>query len=121
MVFKLRKIQNPMSLPNLPQESENSGQEVPPTPFRCFVGATISSGMGFALYKLMISIATTFALKPIHSDNPMAVNIGSAVRTLVVGIVALGMGIFGLVATGLFALGIQLVIQGFIKKESSSN
>jgi hypothetical protein len=109
-----------MSLPNLPQQSENSGQ-VPPTPLRCFLGATISSGMGFALYKLMISIATTFALKPIHSHNPMVLNIGSAVRTLVVGIVALGMGIFGLVATGLFALGIQLLIQGFTNKESSSN
>ena len=57
----------------------------------------------------MIAIATTFATKPIHSDNQLVVNIGSAVRTLVVGVVALGTGIFGLVAVGLLALAVQLL------------
>ena len=59
--------------------------------------------------------------KPIHSDNPMVVNISSAVRTLVVGVVALGMGIFGLVAIGLFALMVQLLIQGSKKGQSTGN
>jgi hypothetical protein len=67
----------------------------------------------------MISIATTFAAKPIHSDNPMVVNIGSAVRTLVVGVVALGTGIFGIVAIGLLALAIQLVVQQLTKPKNS--
>ncbi len=71
------------------------------------------------MYLLMISIATTFASKPIHSDNPIALNIGSAVRTLVVGVVALGTGIFGIVAVGLFALAIQLLVQQFTKPKSS--
>jgi hypothetical protein len=102
------------------KETENQIQ-VPPTPLRCLTGAMISGGMGYAVYNLMISIATTFATKPIHSNNPMVVNIGSAVRTLVVGVVALGTGIFGLVAVGLFALMVQLLIQGLTKKESSSN
>jgi hypothetical protein len=60
----------------------------------------------------MIAIATTFASKPIHSDNQIVINIASAVRTLVVGVVALGMGIFSIVTIGLLALAIQLLIQG---------
>lgn len=84
----------------------------PPTPLRCITGATISGGLAFAMYSLMIAIATTFASKPIHSDNQIVINIASAVRTLVVGVVALGMGIFSIVAIGLLALAVQLLIQG---------
>jgi hypothetical protein len=47
------------------------------------------------------------------------INIASAVRTLVVGIVALGAGIFGLVALGLFALSIQLLIQKLTTSKSN--
>jgi hypothetical protein len=93
--------------------------QVPPTPLRCIIGAIFSGGLGYAMYSLMISIATTFASKPIHSDNPIALNIGSAVRTLVVGVVALGTGIFGIVAVGLFALAIQLLVQQFTKPKNS--
>ena len=84
----------------------------PPTPLKCITGATISGGLAFAMYSLMIAIATTFASKPIHSDNQIVINIASAVRTLVVGVVALGMGIFSIVAIGLLALAIQLLIRG---------
>ncbi|MDP5338995.1 MAG: DUF3082 domain-containing protein, partial [Nodularia sp. (in: cyanobacteria)] len=92
---------------------------VPPTPLRCITGAIFAGGLGYAMYSLMISIATTFAAKPIHSDNPIAVNIGAAVRTLVVGVVALGTGIFGIVAIGLLALAIQLVVQQLTKPKNS--
>ncbi|MEY3255073.1 MAG: hypothetical protein RLZZ29_204 [Cyanobacteriota bacterium] len=94
-----------------PLESAQS-TTAPPTPLRCITGATISGGLAFAMYSLMIAIATTFASKPIHSDNQIVINIASAVRTLVVGVVALGMGIFSIVAIGLLALAIQLLIQG---------
>lgn len=94
-----------------PLESVQS-TTAPPTPLRCITGATISGGLAFAMYSLMIAIATTFASKPIHSDNQIVINIASAVRTLVVGVVALGMGIFSIVAIGLLALAIQLLIQG---------
>ncbi|MEA5577440.1 DUF3082 domain-containing protein [Anabaena sp. UHCC 0451] len=90
---------------------KDTNEQVPPTPLRCIMGAVMSGGFAFAMYSLMIAIATTFATKPIHSDNPMVINIGSAVRTLVVGVVALGTGIFGFVALGLLALAVQLVIQ----------
>lgn len=100
-------------------EQQQTQEQIPPTPLRCITGAIFSGGLGYAMYTLMISIATTFATKPIHSDNPMVVNIGSAVRTLVVGVVALGTGIFGIVAVGLLALAIQLLIQQFTKPKNS--
>ncbi|MHC5934018.1 DUF3082 domain-containing protein [Nostoc sp.] len=91
------------------------------SPLRCFTGAVISGGMGFAVYSLMIAIATNFATKPIHSINPLVVKISSAVRTLVVGVVALGSGIFSIVAIGLLALGVQLLIQQLTKEKTSEN
>mgnify|MGYP004487365879 CR=1 FL=1 len=107
--------ENFMSDKNLTQQAETQAQ-VQPTPLRCITGAVISGGLGYALYSLMIAIATTFATKPIHSDNPMVVNIGSAVRTLVVGVTALGTAIFGIVALGLLALGVQLLVQQLTQK-----
>ncbi|MTJ51809.1 DUF3082 domain-containing protein [Anabaena sp. UHCC 0253] len=106
---------------NEPKEtlSANDSNQSSPTPLRCITGAVMSGGFAFAAYSLMISIATTFANKPIHSDNQMVVNIGSAVRTLVVGVVALGMGIFGIVTLGLLALAVQLVIQQLSNPKSS--
>ncbi|MEH2268277.1 MAG: DUF3082 domain-containing protein [Nostoc sp.] len=96
-------------------------EQVTASPLRCFTGAVISGGMGYAAYSLMIVIATNFASKPIHSINPLVVKISSAVRTLVVGVVALGSGIFGIVAIGLLALGVQLLMQQFTKQKSSEN
>jgi hypothetical protein len=106
---------------NQPKETPaaDSSNQIPPTPLRCITGAIMSGGFAFAAYSLMIAIATTFANKPLHSDNQMVVNIGSAVRTLVVGVVALGMGIFGLVALGLLALALQLIIQQLSNPKSS--
>jgi hypothetical protein len=93
--------------------------QVSASPLRCVIGSMISGTMGYGLYSLMIAIATTFAAKPIHSDNQLVIKITSAVRTLVVGIVALGSGVFALVAIGLFALGIQLLLQNFTKPKNS--
>lgn len=56
-----------------PLESAQS-TTAPPTPLRCITGATISGGLAFAMYSLMIAIATTFASKPIHSDNQIVIN-----------------------------------------------
>jgi uncharacterized membrane protein YciS (DUF1049 family) len=91
------------------------------SPLRCLTGAVISGGMGYALYSLMIAIATNFANKPIHSINPLVIKISSAVRTLVVGVFALGSGIFGIVAIGLLALGVQLLLQELSKQKNSEN
>lgn len=108
-------MNNPTPTENSTTQSPNTGQ-APPTPMRCLFGATLSGGFGFALYALTAAIAQTFAAKPLHSDNPAVINIASAVRTLVVGMTALGAGIFGVVAVGLTALAIQTSIQKITKK-----
>lgn len=100
--------------------TQSSNLEQTPTPLRCLTGALMAGGIAFALYSLTASIAYSFASKPIHSNNPAVVNIASAVRTLVVGIAALGTGIFGVVAVGLIALAIQLSIQQITKKSTLS-
>ncbi|MCT7989129.1 DUF3082 domain-containing protein [Laspinema olomoucense] len=61
------------------------------------------------------AIASTFANKPIHSDNPIAVNISAAVRTLVTGVSTLATFIFAFAALGLFCLGLQLLFQKVTK------
>ncbi|HEY9874458.1 MAG TPA: DUF3082 domain-containing protein [Candidatus Obscuribacterales bacterium] len=85
------------------------------SPLRCLTGALIAGGLTFALYSLTASIAQTFAAKPIASNSTFAINIAVAVRTLVVGVSALGTGVFGLVAVGLVALAIQISIQRLTK------
>ena len=97
----------PKPTPSAPEE-----EKLLPGPLRCFSGSLMAGGIGFACYKLMLSIAQTFAAKPIHSDNITVINITAAVRTLVVGVVALGAGVFALAAFGLFALGLQVAFQG---------
>ncbi|MCM0592397.1 MAG: DUF3082 domain-containing protein [Gloeotrichia echinulata IR180] len=87
------------------------------TPLRAVIGAITSGGVGYALYSLMIAIATNFANKPIHSENVLVIRITSAVRTLVLGVTALGTGIFGVVAIGLLALGVQLWLQKLTKQK----
>lgn len=82
-----------------------------PGPLRCFSGAVVSSAIAIALYFLTSSIAQTFASKPIQSDNMTVIKITIAVRTLVVGMSTLATCIFGLIAIGLLALGIQVAIQ----------
>jgi len=91
------------------------------TPLRCLLGASISGGLGAALYFLTSAISQTYANQPIHSVNPIIVNISIAVRTLVVGIVALGTFVFSFVALGLILLAIQLVFQSLKKRFTSSS
>ncbi len=84
-----------------------------PTPLRCLTGSLIAGVMSFGLYTMTSNIATTFATKPMGHKTTMAVNIATAVRTLVVGSTALGAAVFGIISVGLIALGIQVA---FTKK-----
>lgn len=86
-------------------------EEKKATPWRCLQGAVISGALAVALYYLMSSIAQVYATKPVNFTNPIAINIAVAVRTLVIGIAALGTGVFSIVTVGLIALGIQLLFQ----------
>lgn len=101
-----------------PSASETT--ELTPTAkiLKCFSGAFVAGTIAVLAYRMTIAIATTFANKPIVSDNPAVMNIASAVRTLVVGMVALGSGVFGLAALGLFLLGIQLTVRNVMARFS---
>ncbi len=103
------------------KQQANSQVRVPPTPLRCLTGMVISGGLGFAMYSLTFAIATSFAHKPIHSDNPIVVNISAAVRTLVVGVSALATGIFAVVGVGLLALAVQLSVQQLTKTNNGKS
>lgn len=78
---------------------------------KCFSGALMAATIALLAYRLMMAIAVSFAQKPLLSDNPTVINLTAAVRTLVVGMVALGAGVFGIAALGLFLLGLQLLWQ----------
>jgi hypothetical protein len=85
-------------------------------PLRSLSGAVISAILGILLYRLTSSIALSFASHPIVSDNRIVHNLSAAVRTLVVGICAMGTGIFCLVSVGLVGLAIQVTLQRFLNR-----
>ncbi|MEO1210904.1 MAG: DUF3082 domain-containing protein [Cyanobacteria bacterium J06638_20] len=104
---------NPKSAENLnvtPSDSTRA-QDNSPTPIRCLAGALISAGFAVALYFATISIHQTLADTPIPSGNPMSIRISSLVRTLVIGMAALGAFTFGITTLGLTGLGLQLLFQ----------
>ncbi len=103
------------------QPTPGSATELAPTAkiLKCFSGSFVAGTIALLAYRMTVAIATTFANKPIVSDNTAVINISSAVRTLVVGIVALGSGVFGLAALGLFLLGIQLTFQRIVRSPAS--
>lgn len=92
------------------QPAPTAGQKQP-GPISCFGGSLVAGSVATGMYFLTLSIAQSFANKPITTTNVMAINISAAVRTLVVGMCALGMAVFGIAALGLAALGIQVLIQ----------
>jgi hypothetical protein len=86
--------------------------EAPPlSPWRCWGGGVVAAAIAWVLYNMTQAIALSFAAKVIHTDNVTTQRIAAAVRTLVVGLSALGTGIFGLAALGLFGLGLQLLLR----------
>jgi len=101
-----------MSNPSEPKLLNQSSQ---PTPARCFSSSLVAGGLSLLLYRLTTAIALKLAANPIQSHNPTAVNLSGAVRTLVIGLSALATGIFGIVALGLLALGVQLLWQRLSK------
>ncbi len=110
------------TLPDLAADSEAKPKaRLTATPLRCFTGALTAGTFSLLAYRLTLSVATTFANKPVTSDNPAVVNISAAVRTLVTGIVALGAGVFGIAALGLAALGIQLLVQSIRRPTAKSD
>ncbi|MBD1843877.1 DUF3082 domain-containing protein [Cyanobacteria bacterium FACHB-63] len=92
-----------------------------PSPLRCFIGAIVAGVMGYALYKMTSAIGISFATKPIVADSLVVRRISSAVRTLVLGMSAMGTGIFGLASFGLAGLGVQLLLRKPEQEQRSSD
>ncbi len=85
-----------------------------PSPLSCLTGSLIAGTMSLGMYTITSNIATTFATRPMVQKTTMAVNIATAVRTLVLGSTALGMTVFGIISVGLVGLAIQVA---FSKKQ----
>ncbi len=116
-----------MAEPLKKADSKSTSTEKPPaegrkkaTPLSCFSGAAMSGTLSILCYRMMVAIATTFAAKPVVSDNTVVVNISVAVRTLVTGIVALGAGVFGITAVGLLLLGLQLLLKKLGERDATA-
>jgi hypothetical protein len=102
----------PTPTPSSGQPSSGPSVKPPPTVFDCLSGSVIASVITWLAYLLTVNTVNNFTAKPFSSTNYVAVNIASAVRTLVMGMFSMGTVIFGIAALGLFALGIQTLIQG---------
>ena len=77
-------------------------------------------------YKMLVAVATSFANKPVTSDNITVINLSAAVRTLVLGSITLGTGVFAIAAVGLTLLSWQMIWQRFtgqspVMSEASEN
>ena len=111
---------NPQSIiHNIKMTQTTPPQPTLPTPLRCLTGSLIAGTMSIAMYAMTSRIATTFATRPMVQKTNMAVNIATAVRTLVVGSTALGAAVFGIIAIGLVALAIQVLLTN--KKTSADS
>jgi Protein of unknown function (DUF3082) len=82
-----------------------------PSPLNCVLGSGVAFAFAFLLYGMTSRIAVSFASKPIQTDSLVVSRLSAAIRTLVVGMSAMGTGIFGLAALGLLGLGIQLLFK----------
>jgi Protein of unknown function (DUF3082) len=91
--------------------STNSNGDKPLTPLRSLTGALIAGIMASLLYRLTMSVVHSFMAHPTITHNTIVRNISAAVRTLVVGGMTMGTGIFSLVAVGLVALAIKIAFQ----------
>ncbi|MDA0268839.1 MAG: DUF3082 domain-containing protein [Cyanobacteria bacterium] len=76
---------------------------------QAFLGSGVASTMAIVMYRILNSIALTFATKPVTSDNTTVINLSAAVRTLVMGVFALGTGVFGIAAMGLMPSSSQML------------
>ena len=80
---------------------------------RAFTGALMAGTIAMLCYKMLTAVATSFASKPVTSDNITVINLSAAVRTLVLGTITLGTGVFAISAIGLTLLGLQMIWQRF--------
>ena len=111
--------QNSSSPTTVKADKANKSDKPEVTPLKCFFSSVFSGVMALGVYRLMSAIIETYSTKPVISDSILVLKLTVAVRTLVIGIAALGTGVFGFVALGLFLLGIQITFKDLTKKFSN--
>eukprot|EP00274_Cyanoptyche_gloeocystis_P006732 CAMPEP_0196668090 /NCGR_PEP_ID=MMETSP1086-20130531/65437_1 /TAXON_ID=77921 /ORGANISM="Cyanoptyche gloeocystis , Strain SAG4.97" /LENGTH=253 /DNA_ID=CAMNT_0042005475 /DNA_START=164 /DNA_END=925 /DNA_ORIENTATION=- len=84
----------------------------PPSILSCLAGSSISGVMGYYLLQGTISIGSRFAAQPVSWDSYTVHNITTAVRTAILGGVAMFTGVFLFSSVGLFLLALQIAIKG---------
>ncbi|RZM74837.1 DUF3082 domain-containing protein [Leptolyngbya iicbica] len=106
-----------MSTPATPSKTDSATAPPAENPLstkrilRAFTGSMMAAVFAMLFYKMLVAIATSFANKPVTSDNITVINLSAAVRTLVMGSITLGAGVFAISAIGLFLLGLQMIWQ----------
>ena len=88
-----------------------------PSPLRCWSGTAVASSMSFAAFLITRKVVANFASKP-PTGNDLALQIGATVRTLVMGIFTMATGVFGLIAVGLFLLGVKSLLESLKNPKS---
>jgi Protein of unknown function (DUF3082) len=104
---------SPIAEPD-PATTPQTSSDVPTskvTPLRCFLGGIVAGAIGVFFYHSAEVIAGIFARTEIHTDNFLVVRMSTAIRTLVIGMFALGAGVFGMAAIGLTGLGFQTLFK----------
>ncbi len=89
--------------------------------FRCLTNAALFGAIAFGFYNMTQAIAHQFAAKPIHSDQYIVVQMSATVRTIVVGLMTMGTGVFSFLTFGLILLAIKLTFQKIIKPNPSES
>ena len=106
-----------MSTPATPSKTDTAIAPTAENPLstkrilRAFTGSMMAAVFAMLFYKMLVAIATSFANKPVTSDNITVINLSAAVRTLVMGSITLGAGVFAISSIGLFLLGLQMIWQ----------
>ncbi|BAW95856.1 hypothetical protein NIES970_07700 [[Synechococcus] sp. NIES-970] len=96
--------------PDLKPEKAPASEALP-SPLRCWYGTAVAGAMSLTAYLLTSKVIAGFASKP-PTGNELAVQIGITVRTLIMGLFTMATGVFGLIAVGLFILGLQSLFSG---------
>jgi Protein of unknown function (DUF3082) len=98
----------------------NGNETKPLTPLRSLTGAIIAGGMAALMYRLTTSVVVSLMTHPTSSHNTIVRNLSAAVRTLVIGGMTMGTGIFSLVTVGLVALALKLAMQRSLPPNSQA-
>lgn len=91
-----------------------------PSPIRCWSGTLVAGGMSYVALLLTQNVVASFASKP-ATGNQLALQIASTVRTLVMGVFTMATGIFGIIAVGLFLLGVKSLLTPKATPETSES